>query len=175
MKPGQIIVLTGAGGGLGSLAIQYANVMGMRVVAVDHGSKEEHCKSLGAEWFVDAFKTENIVEHIVGITDGGPHGVINFAAAKKPMEEALQYVRKKGTVVFVGLPKDATVSNGSSESSQKRKRLQNTAVKCYLPDPPQHLPSDLQRCHYQRIGCWLSPGRRRSHGVCEPWKSESSD
>ncbi|CAI2353893.1 unnamed protein product [Caenorhabditis sp. 36 PRJEB53466] len=110
VKPGQTVVLTGAGGGLGSLAIQYANAMGMRVVAVDHKSKMEHCKSLGAEWFVDAFDTPNIVEHITRITEGGPHGVVNFAVAKKPMEQALEYVRKRGTVVFVGLPKDSKVT-----------------------------------------------------------------
>ena len=44
------------------------------------------------------------------LTEGGPHGVINFAVAKKPMEQAVEYVRKRGTVVFVGLPKDSKVS-----------------------------------------------------------------
>ncbi|CAP39759.1 Protein CBR-SODH-1 [Caenorhabditis briggsae] len=110
VKPGQIIVLTGAGGGLGSLAIQYANAMGMRVVAMDHSSKEAHCKNLGAEWFVDAFDTPDIVSHITKLTEGGPHGVINFAVARKPMEQAVEYVRKRGTVVFVGLPKDSKVT-----------------------------------------------------------------
>lgn len=109
MKPGQIVVLTGAGGGLGSFGIQYAKAMGMRVVAVDHISKEDHCRNLGAEWFVDAFDTPDIVAHIRKLTNGGAHGVVSFAAAKKPMEYALEYVRKRGTVVFVGLPKDGTV------------------------------------------------------------------
>ncbi|CCD68476.2 alcohol dehydrogenase [Caenorhabditis elegans] len=109
VKSGQIVAVTGAGGGLGSFAIQYARAMGMRVVAIDHPSKEAHCKSLGAEWFVDAFGTEDIVAHIREITDGGAHGVVNFAAAKVPMEKALEYVRKRGTVVFVGLAKDSKI------------------------------------------------------------------
>ncbi|CAB04603.1 Alcohol dehydrogenase 2 [Caenorhabditis elegans] len=109
VKPGQIVVLTGAGGGLGSFGIQYAKAMGMRVVAVDHISKEDHCRNLGAEWFVDAFDTPDIVAHIRKLTNGGAHGVVSFAAAKKPMEYALEYVRKRGTVVFVGLPKDGTI------------------------------------------------------------------
>lgn len=109
VKAGQIVVITGAGGGLGSFGIQYANAMGMRVVAIDHSSKENHCKSLGAEWFVDGFETSDIAEHIRKITNGGPHGVVSFAASKKPMEQALEYVRKRGTVVLVGLPKDSKI------------------------------------------------------------------
>ena len=68
VAPGQIIVLTGAGGGLGSLAIQYACAMGMRVIAMDHKSKESHCKNLGAEWFVDAFNTPDMVKHITEVS-----------------------------------------------------------------------------------------------------------
>lgn len=109
VKSGQIVVITGAGGGLGSFAIQYAKSMGMRVVAIDHSSKENHCKTLGAEWFVDAFDTPNIVECIKKITNGGPHGVVSFAASKKPMEQSLEYIRKRGTVVLVGLPKDSKI------------------------------------------------------------------
>ena len=64
VKPGQVVVLTGAGGGLGSFGIQYAKAMGMRVLAIDHPSKEEHCKSLGAEWFLDGFNSPDIVRTI---------------------------------------------------------------------------------------------------------------
>ena len=64
MKAGETVVVTGAGGGLGSFGIQYARAMGMRILAVDHPSKEEHCRNLGAEWFVDGFNTENVVAKI---------------------------------------------------------------------------------------------------------------
>ncbi|KAF1751577.1 hypothetical protein GCK72_018131 [Caenorhabditis remanei] len=109
VKAGQIVVITGAGGGLGSFGIQYARAMGMRVVAVDHSSKKQHCEQLGAEWFVDGFETPDIANHIRKITNGGPHGVVSFAASKKPMEQALEYIRKRGTVVLVGLPKDSKI------------------------------------------------------------------
>ncbi|EFP04270.1 hypothetical protein CRE_26702 [Caenorhabditis remanei] len=109
VKAGQIVVITGAGGGLGSFAIQYAKAMGMRVVAVDHSSKKYHCEQLGAEWFVDGFETNDIADHIRKITNGGPHGVVSFASSKKPMEQALEYIRKRGTVVLVGLPKDSKI------------------------------------------------------------------
>ena len=82
--------------------------MGMRVLAIDVGeAKEKHCRSLGAEFFVDAVATPNVVETITKLTNGGPHGVINVATAEKPIEQAVEYVRTRGTVVLVSLPKDA--------------------------------------------------------------------
>ncbi|KAF5625204.1 alcohol dehydrogenase V [Fusarium sp. NRRL 25303] len=37
VKPGEWLVILGAGGGVGHLALQYAKAMGMRVIAVDTG------------------------------------------------------------------------------------------------------------------------------------------
>lgn len=48
--PGQWIVISGAGGGVGALGIQFAKAMGFRVIAVDVGdAKREDCLQLGAE------------------------------------------------------------------------------------------------------------------------------
>jgi len=54
VRPGQWVVLPGAGGGLGHFAVQYAKAMGMRVIAIDGGEeKRKLCKELGAEEFID--------------------------------------------------------------------------------------------------------------------------
>jgi len=54
VRPGQWVVLPGAGGGLGHFAVQYAKAMGMRVIAIDGGEeKRKLCKDLGAEEFID--------------------------------------------------------------------------------------------------------------------------
>ncbi|CAD6197453.1 unnamed protein product [Caenorhabditis auriculariae] len=111
LQAGQIVAVTGAGGGLGSLAIQYAKAMGLRVFAIDHDNKKEHCLELGAEWFLDGFQDgQKIVKDVREITNGGPHGVVSLAVAKAPMEQAMEYIRKNGTVVYVGLPKDSKVT-----------------------------------------------------------------
>lgn len=99
VRPKEIVAITGAGGGLGSLCIQYARAMGLRVLAIDMGEKEEHCKEMGAEFFVDPTKSKNIVEEVRKLTDGGPHAVINLATAEKPMDQACEYVRTRGSVV----------------------------------------------------------------------------
>lgn len=44
------LVIPGAGGGVGGMALQYARAMGLRVIAIDTGaSKKEMCQKLGAE------------------------------------------------------------------------------------------------------------------------------
>lgn len=49
-RPGQTVAIVGAGGGLGSLAQQYAKAMGLRVIAIDGGDeKKAFCESMGAE------------------------------------------------------------------------------------------------------------------------------
>lgn len=49
VRSGQTVAIVGAGGGLGSLAVQYAKAMGIRVVAIDGGDeKQAMCEQLGA-------------------------------------------------------------------------------------------------------------------------------
>ena len=40
MRPGEWVVISGAGGGLGHVAIQYAKAMGLHVAAVDLGPEK---------------------------------------------------------------------------------------------------------------------------------------
>lgn len=48
-KPGQMIAIVGAGGGLGSLAQQYARAMGLQVIAIDSGDdKKKMSMNMGA-------------------------------------------------------------------------------------------------------------------------------
>lgn len=111
-NPGEWTAITGAGGGLGSLAIQYARAMGYRVLAIDTGAeKEKLCKKLGAEVFVDFRTTKDITKEIVDATNGGPHSVIHVAVAEAAITQSTIYVRPCGTIVLVGLPGGAYVKS----------------------------------------------------------------
>lgn len=110
LKPGQWLVVSGAGGGLGHLAIQYAKVMGMRVIAIDGGDEKRHlCLKLGAEHFIDFTKVNDIPAKVMGITKLGAHGVVVTAASKAGYENILNLLRGGGTLVAVGLPGDPSV------------------------------------------------------------------
>lgn len=124
VKPGQWIVLPGAGGGLGHLAIQYAKAMGMRVIAVDGGhEKEKLCLSLGAEHFIDYTTTADLPVEVTRITKYGAHGVIVTAGSREGYATAPSLLRVGGTMVSVGIPADPTVMAGAPPLLLTSKRL----------------------------------------------------
>ncbi|KAI9810517.1 MAG: hypothetical protein M1827_006190 [Pycnora praestabilis] len=62
ITPGEIVAIQGLGG-LGHLALQYANKMGYRVVALSSsGAKEKFAKELGAHDYIDGSKQDQVEE-----------------------------------------------------------------------------------------------------------------
>ncbi|RPD75485.1 GroES-like protein [Lentinus tigrinus ALCF2SS1-7] len=111
-KIGEWIVLPGAGGGLGHLAVQYAVAMGLRVVAVDTGAeKKDLVMRLGAEKWIDFRETKDLVKDIVEATDGfGAHAAVVTAANSEAYAQAIDYLRMGGKLMVVGLPARANLS-----------------------------------------------------------------
>ena len=60
-RPGQRILINGAAGGVGSIAIQMAKANGATVVAVDHTTKLDFMRSLGADEVID-YTRQDITE-----------------------------------------------------------------------------------------------------------------
>ncbi|GKZ17458.1 hypothetical protein AbraIFM66951_004760 [Aspergillus brasiliensis] len=102
---GEIIAIVGAGGGLGSLACQYAKACGHKVLALSSGSaKRQMCLyDLGADYFVD-YKSPDVAEEVKRVTGGGPHAAMIVSSVEEPFHQATQYIRPGGTIVAVGLP-----------------------------------------------------------------------
>jgi propanol-preferring alcohol dehydrogenase len=102
-RPGEWIVISGIGG-LGHVAVQYAKAMGLLVVAVDVAEEKlTLARALGADVVVNGRSRDAIAE-VLKPTDGGAHGVLVTAVSVPAFSQALQMVRRKGTVSLVGLP-----------------------------------------------------------------------
>jgi propanol-preferring alcohol dehydrogenase len=102
-KPGEWLVISGIGG-LGHVAVQYAKAMGLKVVALDIADgKLTLARELGADLAINATASDAI-DKILKVTDGGAHGVLVTAVSPRAFSQALQVVRRKGTVSLVGLP-----------------------------------------------------------------------
>jgi propanol-preferring alcohol dehydrogenase len=94
-------------GGLGHLAMQYAQIAGATVVAVDIvDHKLDLAKRLGAEYTVNA-RHEDPAEVIQGL--GGADAAVVLAVAPKACEQAFRSLRRNGRLVFVALPADNMV------------------------------------------------------------------
>ena len=102
-RPGEWVVISGIGG-LGQVAVQYAKAMGLMVVALDIAEdKLELGRAAGADRAVNALSID-AVDTVLRETGGGAHGVLVTAVSTAAFAQALQMVRRKGTVSLVGLP-----------------------------------------------------------------------
>ncbi|KAF5243188.1 hypothetical protein FANTH_8286 [Fusarium anthophilum] len=64
---GEWLCVTGAAGGVGSLAIQYAKHLGYHVIAVDSVTKRERCEDFGAV-FIDYEDSESLVQRVKAVS-----------------------------------------------------------------------------------------------------------
>jgi len=102
-RPGEWVVISGAGGGLGHVAIQYAKAMGLHVAAVDLGpEKAALARRLGAEIAIDAKRQDPPAEIQKQI--GGAQGVLVTAVSTIAFKQAIGMLRRGGTCVLNGLP-----------------------------------------------------------------------
>ncbi len=102
VNPGEWVVISGIGG-LGHIAVQYAIAMGMRVAAVDiDDAKLDLAKKHGAEVVLNAAEEDPVAAIQQQI--GGAHGVLVTAVHPKAFAQSTGMARRRGTVVFVGLP-----------------------------------------------------------------------
>lgn len=110
LRPGQVVAIVGAGGGLGAVAVQYAKAMGLIVIGIDGGDeKRALATKLGASHFIDFMTSKDVVEDVRAATEDGlgVHAAILLAVSERPFQQAAAYIRPRGTVVAVGMPAGA--------------------------------------------------------------------
>ncbi|KAJ5890401.1 uncharacterized protein N7473_006629 [Penicillium subrubescens] len=107
LQPGDWVVISGSGGGLGHIGVQLAaRVKKLRVIAVDSGDdKRDLSLSSGAEAFID-FKTEKVSKRVLELTEEGAHATIVVPGTKEAFQMAPTLVRNMGHIICVGLPRN---------------------------------------------------------------------
>ncbi|KAJ4335445.1 hypothetical protein N0V87_006103 [Didymella glomerata] len=105
-ESGNFVVIMGAGGGLGHLAVQYsARGIGHRVIGIDHSSKKDLVLDSGAEHFIPVDGTESLADAVKNLTGGhGAHAVVVCTAHQGAYDESVNLLRFGGRVVCVGIP-----------------------------------------------------------------------
>jgi NADPH:quinone reductase-like Zn-dependent oxidoreductase len=89
LRPGQHVLINGAGGGVGSFAVQLARIMGAEVTAVCSSGDTGLVKRLGADHVIDYTQTD--------FTQGTTrYDVVFDVAATSSLSESTPVIREKG-------------------------------------------------------------------------------
>ena len=103
LTPDQAVLIIGAGGvGLAGVGMAKAILKGRVLVADVDPLKREAALKAGADEVIDNSSSDSIKE-LLRLTDGGPHGVVDFVGAPATSSLAFQVLAKGGTLVVVGL------------------------------------------------------------------------
>jgi NADPH:quinone reductase-like Zn-dependent oxidoreductase len=95
VRPGQKVLIIGAAGGVGSLAVQLARAFGAEVTGVCSTTKMDLVRSIGADQVIDYTRED--------FTDGQRRwDVIVDTAGRRPLSQLRHALTRKGSLVIVG-------------------------------------------------------------------------
>lgn len=106
--PGELVAIQGVGG-LGHLAIQYANRMGFRVAAISRGSsKEEFARKLGAHEYIDTEKNPDVGAALQAL--GGAKLIVSMSPTGQGMTDLLKGLGILGKLLILSVPGDISIN-----------------------------------------------------------------
>lgn len=98
-RPGDVVAIQGLGG-LGHLAVQYAQRMGFRTVAISHGdAKRALAQQLGAHHYIDT-RAEDPAQSLLAL--GGARVILATAPSSPAIGTVLDGLAPNGSVMVVG-------------------------------------------------------------------------
>ncbi|MFL2932308.1 MAG: zinc-binding alcohol dehydrogenase family protein [bacterium] len=102
VRPGEIILIQGGAGGVGSAAIQLAKRLGCVVITtVSSEEKSDFCKSIGADYTIN-YKKEDFVEKSLELTNGkGVNTIIELCACDN-FDRDIDAVCVDGQIIVIG-------------------------------------------------------------------------
>ena len=102
LRPGETILVHGAGGGVGGAAVEIARLLGARVFATTSGEeKVRYLKEAGAELVID-YAREDVAKTVRTATGKRGVDVVVDSVGEKTWRTSLQVVAKGGRIVTCG-------------------------------------------------------------------------
>ncbi|MEV5703585.1 NADP-dependent oxidoreductase [Actinoallomurus sp. NPDC052274] len=96
LKTGQTVLVHGAAGGVGSIAVQLARELGARVIGTGRGQDRDAVLGLGADAFVDLQADQ--------LEDAGEVDVVFDVIGGDILDRSAALVRARGTLVTIATP-----------------------------------------------------------------------
>jgi NADPH:quinone reductase-like Zn-dependent oxidoreductase len=110
------LLVTGAGGGVGSAAVQIARAFGLRVVGVASEGKRDFVESLGA---VHVSSGPGLAERVRAVAPDGIDGVYDLVGGPV-LAEAAEVLKDRSKLVTAGSPREAVAALGGDRVQRAR-------------------------------------------------------
>lgn len=102
IKPGETVLIHGASGGVGLLAVQMASSIGATVIGTASSEEGKNLVLQSGAQYVCNHVTEDTIEEILALTNGtGPDVIIEFLANAN-LETDLKVIAPYGRIVVIG-------------------------------------------------------------------------
>ncbi|MFQ5976778.1 MAG: NAD(P)-dependent alcohol dehydrogenase [Candidatus Heimdallarchaeota archaeon] len=115
IQSGQKVLINGAGGSIGTIAVQLAKYFGAEVTAVDSAGKLDMLRSVGADQVID-YTQEDFTK------SGESYDVIFDVVGKAPLSGCIKSLKKKG-IYLLGNPTLSRMVRGRWASMRSSKRV----------------------------------------------------
>jgi NADPH:quinone reductase-like Zn-dependent oxidoreductase len=145
LKPTERVLINGAGGGVGTFAVQIAKAMGAEVTAVTSSANVEMVRSIGADHVFDYTRDD--------FTRGGERYDLIVDIAGKPSIAAFRRVLNPGgKIVLVGAGKGSLPVFGRLVGSFLRTRLLKQPIINFIADLElEHLQTLRELCESGKV------------------------
>ncbi len=98
VPPGETLLVLGATGGVGAIAVQIAHARGIRVIATARSGKEDAIRALGADHVI-VYDRGDVIDAVKAAYPGGITGVIDLVSDADTIVRLAGIVRPGGRVV----------------------------------------------------------------------------
>lgn len=147
VRIGEWLLVHGGGSGIGTAAIQVANLLGVKiVVTVGSAEKAEFCRELGADAVIN-YREEDFVARVHEICthpDGatGADVILDIIGAKY-LERNIAALATDGRLVVIGMQGGTTAELDLSTLMQGRKTITATTLRARPPAQKAEIISDV--------------------------------
>lgn len=134
LQPGEVLLVHGGAGGIGSFAIQLATELGARVLTTaGTAEKRDFCRTLGAEVAID-YREEDFVEVVKEHTGGAGADVILDNMGAVYLERNVAALATEGRLVIIGLQGGTRGELDLNALMRKRGAIISTTLRARPPE-----------------------------------------
>jgi putative PIG3 family NAD(P)H quinone oxidoreductase len=157
LRPGDVLLVQGGSGGVGSVAVQLGAALGAHVIATAGGpERAARCRELGARTVVD-HRTQDVVEAVRDATDGHGADVVLDVLGAGGLATNLAALATGGRLVVIGTQRGARGEIDLGLLMARRASVIGTTLRSRPPAEKERIVADV------RAHAWpmLTDGRLR--------------